>query len=732
MTSDSPPPQEPTQGSVSTPIRVLTRLFEAVGQRCDPAKLAQKCAEAGVEAGQSVDERLDFLAHVGHDLGLRTHTASATVADALKVVRAGQPLVATDEAGTRWLVLVPGRGGRVDLYAFAASGEASAAPEVVSKARAAQIIRELGVEEDTEVHWLVADPATPNEAAASIAESGKTLTNFQRLLRLMAPERSDALVVFIFAVTIGIFSLATPIAVQSIVNSVALGGTLQPLIAVITFLAFALIFVAVLTAIQTWVVELIQRRLFVRAVTDLAARLPRIQADQYEAGYSPERINRFFDVLTIQKAVSKLMIDALGVVLSIVVGLTVLAFYHPFLLAFDVVLLVVIGALVFLPLRRGERTALKESTAKYEVAAWLEEIARNPLTFKTSGSATWIYERADALSRNWVTTRRAHFRTLFTQIGFALALLVIARTALLGIGGFLVIQGSLTLGQLVAAELIVSTVVVSVAKMGKHLETWYDLMAGVAKVGYLLDLPIETSHGEFHQHASRDADGKRPGGHLALLDVSYRAANAPTEIPHADFQVEPGERVLVRGLDGASRLAMVDLIWRLRQPTKGVIRLDGRDLRDLAPDFLRREIAVVSQIEVVHGTVRDNVRLRRPFVQNDNIREALACVGLREVFAEFDGGLDAVMHPDARLLSDDDLRRLMIARALVGDPSVLVIDSCGSGAGQKFRHAINEVLARDDGRTIIVLTNDTLDFDGCDRVIELGPSDRSEPLSSVA
>ncbi|MGK0480908.1 MAG: putative ABC transport system ATP-binding protein [Planctomycetota bacterium] len=734
MQSDSIEPDSLTPTPATIPTRLVARLFEAVGQAVDSAELARRCVERRIDPGDSVSDRLDILGAIGHDLGLRTRTSTATVVEALQVVRAGQPLAATDELGRRWYLLVPGRGARVDAVLFESVDDPAAPPQqtaeeavvkvpetTLANASEDQILELLGASSDSAIHWLVAGAATPNAAAASGHDS-EVLTNTQRLVRLMAPERGDVLVVLVFAIAIGIFTLALPIAVQAMVTSVMIGGTFQPLISVTIFLAFALTFAAGFVVIQTWVVELLQRRLFVRAVADLAARLPRVETSRYDSGFGPERVNRFFDVITIQKAVAKMLTDVLGITLAIIVGLTALAFYHPFLLAFDVVLLAVIAVVVFSPLRRGEKTAVKESTAKYEVASWLQEIARNPLAFRTAGADAWIFERSDALSREWVGRRRLHFRTLFTHITSALALQVIASTTLLAIGGWLVIQNSLTLGQLVAAELIVSAVVVGVAKLGKSMETWYDLMAAVAKVGYLLDQPIESSHGEHHAHSGHDRDGRRVGARLELMDIQFDAPAGLSSLAQADFSIEPGERVLVGGLDGGGRLAMVDLVWRLRQPTSGVIRLDGRDLRDLAPEFLRREIAVVSKIEWVKGSVRENVSLGRPFVLNDDIRDALEATGLREVFAGFDGGLDAVIHPDSRGLSDDDLRRLMLARALAGDPGVLVIDAAGQGRDSKYHAAIQNLLDLDDGRTIVVLTSGSCSFSGHDRIVDLAPA----------
>jgi len=277
---------------------------------------------------------------------------------------------------------------------------------------------------------------------------------------------------------------------------VALGGAIPPLIVVALLLFAGLGFAGVLTGLQTWTVEMLQRRLFVRQVADLAARLPRVRHATFDDRYGPDVVNRFFDIMTMQKVGSLLLLDGLAILLSVLVGLAILAFYHPVLLAFDVILLAVIGLVVLAPMRRGTRTAVQESKSKYAVVAWFEEVARNPSLFKSGGADRWVHAQADDLARAYLDKRAAHYRVVFGQVVGALALQVLASAALLGIGGFLVIDGALTLGQLVAAELIVTMVVSSVAKMGKHLESYYDLLAAADKVGELLDLPVEEDGGE--------------------------------------------------------------------------------------------------------------------------------------------------------------------------------------------------------------------------------------------
>ena len=559
-------------------------------------------------------------------------------------------------------------------------------------------------------------PPAPLDAAFDPTGQGATPTPLQRLWALLRPERGDLLAVLAFAVTIGVLGLATPIAVQAIVNSVAAGGLLQPLMVIAALLFVVLSFAGLLVAIQTWTVELLQRRLFVRVVADLAARLPRVQLAAYDSGHGPELVNRFFDLITIQKAAPKLLIDALGMVLAVLVGLTVLAFYHPLLLAFDILLLCAIALIVLAPLGRGERTAIEESGAKYDVAAWLEEVASSPFSFRAGGSSDWILKGSDELTGRWVDARRKHFRALFGQVLAAVSLQVVASTLLLGIGGYLVIRGSLSLGQLVAAELIVTAVVSAVAKMGKHLETWYDLMSAVSKVGALLDVPLEQTPGEAVDVGSSE------GASLEFDDVSWLGSDDRAALSGITLRVRPGERVGIAGLFGRSGSVLAELLWRMREPATGAIRFDGRDLRDLDAAQLRGDIGVASPVEVVRGTVRENVSLRRPGITGDHVRAALEAVGLDDRVSAFPQGLDTPLYPYTRLLSDSERQLLMLARAIAGQPSLLALDSLLDRAlpGSR-RRLMDSLFGADRPWTLLVVSDLPEVLDRCDRVLHLQP-----------
>ena len=324
----------------------------------------------------------------------------------------------------------------------------------------------------------------------------------------------------VFALLVGVLALAMPVAVEALVNTVAFGRYLQPVVVLAILLFTFLAFAAAMRALITFIVEILQRRLFVRVVEDLAYRLPRVQQQSFDHVHGPELVNRFFDVVTVQKTIAALLLDGIAIVLQTVIGMAVLAFYHPFLIGFDVVLLLLIAFIIFVLGRGAVRTAVQESKAKYAVGAWLEELARHHTAFKLHAGTQFALDRADQLAVNWLEYRRDHFRIVMRQILFALGLQALAATALLGLGGWLVILGELTLGQLVAAELIVMMIVGSFAKLGKYIESFYDLLASVDKLGYLFDLPTESHDKLFHLRDGAPAA-------VNVQDVTYKFGSHP-------------------------------------------------------------------------------------------------------------------------------------------------------------------------------------------------------------
>jgi len=481
---------------------------------------------------------------------------------------------------------------------------------------------------DGSLQWLLVQPMLAAENASRFHYQTGTLAEpmkpLRRYIALLKPEAKDIRAILVFSIIIGLLSLTTPLAVEAVVNTIAFGRYLQPLI-VLSFIVLVFLgFRAALNVLMTIVTETIQRKLFVRTVEDLSYRLTRVPLSTWKKYHGTELVNRFFDIVNVQKVTSKLLLNTLMLGLQTVIGLTVLAFYHPFLLGYDIGLLAMMTVVLWFIGRGAVETAKDESQLKYETAAWLQEIVRHPTTFKYNGGLGYAINRADELAAEYINHRQSHFRILIRQISFAMTMQVIAATVLLALGGYLVIDGQMTLGQLVAAELIVTVILGSFAKLGKDLESYYDLMASVDKLGKLFDLPVE----RFDK--------------LQLAEL----------------------------IRGKLKEALVGQI----KPYAGHVLLDDYRVDAISAESLQNSISLIREIELFDGTVDENLRMGRENIGSAQVNEIVASLGLRKVVASLENGFATRVSISGYPLSQGQAIRLVLARALVDKPGMLLID----------------------------------------------------------
>ena len=368
-------PQTDQQG-VAEALAILERFSAQNRGTCDSAELRRWLQESiRTIPGEGADGWMRRLISCGSKVGLRVGLFEARPEEALPFVRQGYPAAFPLRGGdrTEWRVVTAVRGRKVKVWN---PGEEGNRERWSSRRR---FLKRLATDAEGRCRWLVAQPALGCDQAA---ERGQSLGPWGRLSALLRPERRDITSMIVFSVLVGIFALATPLAVEALVNTVAFGQYLQPILVLALLLFVFLSFAAGLHALLALLSELIQRRLFVRVVEDLAHRLPRVRQSQLDGHHGPELVNRFFDIVTVQKATANLLLDGIALVVATLVGMAVLAFYHPFLLGFDVVLLAMMVFSVFVLGRGAVQSSIKESKAKYAMAGWLEELARNPTAFR--------------------------------------------------------------------------------------------------------------------------------------------------------------------------------------------------------------------------------------------------------------------------------------------------------------------------------------------------------------
>lgn len=547
---------------------------------------------------------------------------------------------------------------------------------------------------------------------------GHHISPFIRLWELIRLERSDILIVLVFAAASGVLSLIVPISVQSLVNFVAFGALLQPLVVLTVLVVGVLICVAVLRTLQVAVVERLQQRLFARVALDLAYRLPRVEKKAFDVHYGPEIVNRFFDVLTIQKSATLFLVDGINVVFQLTIGMLVLSFYHPLLLAFDAVLTVLVFVVVFVFGTRGPTTAISESRSKYAVAAWLQEISLHRALFKSSFGARLALGQADALTRRYISDREKHFAVLVRQIIGTYGLHVFANGTLLGLGGWLVIERQLTLGQLVAAELIVALVALNLAKLGKLLEGFYDLIAAVDKVGHLVDLPLEPSSSGEVIPTGRAASISFKDVHVELVDDAGRE-----DIAVPNVTIAAGERVAIVGSGGVGKSRIAEAIHGLRPIHSGVLKIGGVDARNVSLMEMRARTALITpEIETFSGTLSENLFLGRPDLSFEDVRAALRLAELDRRVETLPSGLDTKLSVTGAPLSRTDALRVSIARAVLAKPAILIVDGAFSGFDSVAREKLVRNLSDPKAAWTFVYFTKPTDplLKMFDRVIDLG------------
>jgi ABC-type bacteriocin/lantibiotic exporter with double-glycine peptidase domain len=636
---------------------LLSRVTQALTIRVPPEELARVALDATDPA-----ELLDGLAR----LGVRLEQAAGPLTRSLRTARRDHPVLLVTERSVHlvdgWLL---GR-ARVD----AGHGPAWISVEHLDLPGVPQV-------------WVL-EPALP---AAPI---GGGRTPLKRLWSLVRLERRELGAVLVFAVVVGILALATPLAIQGLMSWLALGAPVQPVLGVTLALVVVLAAAAALQTAQRVLVERLQRRLFVRMVQDLTARLPRVRIEALERSNVPELVNRFFDVLTVQKAASSLLLEGLSAVLQATAGLILLTLYHPLLLGVAALLSVGLVGIALLG-RGGERTALAESKAKYRVAGWVEELARDPAVLQLEG-AEWAEQRGDALLHGYLQARDDHFRVFLRQFAGMQSLQIALSVGLLIACGWLVLQGELTLGQLVAAEFVVAASLGGFMKLVTKLELWYDLLAGMDKLGSLVDLPTVPSTVPV---------GSGPVS-LRTSQVVYRwSSDARHAFDPVDLELPRGTWTAVLGAAGTGKSTLAEVLVGVRSPSSGSVTVDGRPL---ALGGLQRQALLLRRGALSRGTVRENLSLdERP--REATLWQALQRVGLDRCVAELPLGLNTELSATGAPLSSNQSALLQVARVLVKRPRLVVVDGLFDAMPDDLRRAVLRAMGHVD-TTLVLLTED--------------------------
>lgn len=498
------------------------------------------------------------------------------------------------------------------------------------------------------------------------------ITPTERLIRLFKPDKVEIRNVYLYALLSGLVYLSLPLGIQAIVNLIQ-GGSINTAWVVLVILVVAGVGVnGVLSIFQLRTVENLQQKVFVRAAFEFAYRLPRIKMEVLYKNYALDLVNRFFDVVSVQKGMAKLLIDFTTAMLQVVFGVLLLSFYHPFFILFGIVLVVIVYAIIRYSFPKGLDSSLNESKQKYRLAYWLEEIARTYQSFKLNAESELALQKTNEISDAYVREREGHFRILVRQYSLLVFFKVIVAAGLLAIGGILVMEQLMNIGQFVAAEIIILTIITSVEKLIMSLENIYDIITGLEKIAQVTDLELEENGS-----TQLDVPDSAKGIDVKLNDLTFNYPNYyRPSLENLNIEIPAGSRMGVTGKNGSGKSTFVQILAGYYKIQYGNLLYNDQTRSILDLDSLRKHIGLYySEADLFEGTIEENITMGREGISRQQIDKVCHDLFLNDFIKALPNGIKTKLDPQGQKLPRNITQKIFLARAVIRNPKLLIIET---------------------------------------------------------
>ena len=531
------------------------------------------------------------------------------------------------------------------------------------------------------------------------------LTPVQRFLGLIQSDRKAVINIYIYSLFNGLVALSLPLGIQAIISFIQAGQLSASWIVLVLIVILGIIISGWLQVLQLKTSEQIQQRIFTKSALELAFRIPKIKSEELYRFFAPELANRFFDTLSIQKGLSKILLDFSGAIMQILFGLLLLSFYHPFFILFAVLIAIMLFAIIRLTFYRGMETSLQESQFKYQTAHWLEEIARSVFSFKLKDNSNYHVQKTDEIVHDYLKARQSHFRILLKQywsmIGFKAALAL----SLLLVGGFLVINQNMSIGQFVAAEIIILLVIASMEKLILSAETIYDVFTALEKIGTITDLELESdTRGIVEIECPENS-----GIDISAKGISFSYPESKHQIlDNITLDVSASSKIAIAGKSSSGKASLLNLISTLYKPTEGIVQYNGINLNDMNLKNIRNHIgSYLTSEELFEGSLYENITLAREKATYENIIWALEKTSLSDYVNKLPEGLKTKLKPTGKPLSQSIVQKILLARAIATKPQLLVLGNNLDKINEKEKRKIFEFLCDSKNSwTLLFASND--------------------------
>ncbi len=539
---------------------------------------------------------------------------------------------------------------------------------------------------------------------------------FTQLGLLFRLERKILGIIASYAVAIGLFILCVPIAVQELVSTFSFAVQPIMIFTLALVVGLALTGVAAFRILQARAVETLQQRLYTRIAIAFTETLPRLQ----EESFLPQYANRFAEADLLTRALVAMVADLFNVAVVGSIGMSMLIFFHPYFLLYNVML---IGGFILLLVvfgRGGFLITLDMSRLNYEIYHWIQNIAANLPHLRAAGQSPYLLQRTDTLTKAYVRVRQRRSDLLTGRQYKAAALWqVVGHAGMIATAGMLVSEGQLTVGQFAAAELLAGNLLLNMDTLARRMVAMFFAFVSFRELNAFFSLPQDHSGAK---NIVPFDDFGLAGIKLSARHLSFGYPDSTPLFEQFNLEVAPGEKVVVLCQTNTQKTALAKVLAGLMAPSTGVVLYNEMNLVEVNLDSIdhRRSLMLDSHPTLLEGTIEDNITLGRPSISYDDVQWALQFVELDEEIDKLPDGLTTRVTGHSGQFTLSQTLRLLLARALVTRPYVLIIDGTLHSIIPSVREVIlRRLCSKDEPWSIIFVSNDPT-FAHAERRVMLG------------
>lgn len=522
-----------------------------------------------------------------------------------------------------------------------------------------------------------------------------------KLLALLHYEKEEINAIYFYAILSGLIQLSVPLGIQSIIGFV-MGAQMVTSIYILIFLVVLGVFLVGICQInQMKIIEKIQQRIYTRYAFHFSEVIPKFDILKSDSVYLPEHVNKFFDVLNVQKGISKILLDIPLASIQIVLGIVLLALYHPIFIMFGLMFLAILILILKYTSQKGIQTSMIESKYKYETVSWLQDMARIIKSFKFSQGSNLNLSKTDKNVLGYLKARTEHFGVLLVQYRTLVAFKVIISLAMLGIGTYLLVNQLLNIGEFIAAEIVILMLIGATEKLISNIENIYDVVTGLEKLHSVLDTPQE-------KEGSIELQDDNEGLKIDLIDFGMKYSHHDFLFEEVSISLPKNKIIGISGKEGLGKTSLLKILSAGYTQYSGMILINNVPLVNYNLESFRKKVGIyIYPMEIFKGTLFENISLNREGIEEIDILNLINAVGFDEFLLQFPEGFETKIDASGKKLATNITKKILLLRALINQPRLLLLDEPFAGLSDNAKDKLMLYIDKiKKNTTIIISSND--------------------------